>query len=337
MERLHLPILGEATEARKETTMQGWAIQSDGESPSFPFLASAVACSAGRHRCVSRRQLIGSALLATAGAMFGRASEPPRWQIGCYTRPWTQYDYRVAFDGIAAAGFKYVGLMTTRSTTNLIVSLATTPEEAAAIGAEVKQRALAVISMWADEFSTDNTDGLKRLIENSAACGCPNLLLGGTDEKHAEAYYKIVAECCDYAAARGVGLSVKPHGGTNANGAQCRKIIDRIGHKNFRLWYDPGNIFYYSDGQLDPVDDAAAVDGVVAGMSVKDFRPPKEVEITPGSGKVNFAKVLSRLQQGGFTHGPLVVECLDRGDLAHVNGEAVKARRFLEALTGQKA
>jgi hypothetical protein len=52
---------------------------------------------------------------------------------------------------------------------------------------------------------------------------------------------------------------------------------------------------------------------------------------------VNFLKVLSRLQQGGFTHGPLVVECLDRGDLAQVNAEAMKARRFLEALTSQKA
>lgn len=315
--------------------MQNWVIQSDGENPSFPALTSLVACSARRHRCVSRRQFIGCALLATASTTFSRAGEPPRWQIGCYTRPWAQYDYHVAFDSIAAAGFKYVGLMTTKSKSNLIVSLTTTPEEAAAIGAEVKQRGLEVVSMWADQFSTDNTDGLKHLIENSAVCGCPNLLLGGTDEKQADAYYNIVAECCDYAAAKGVGLSVKPHGGTNANGALCRKIIDRIGHKNFRLWYDPGNILYYSDGKLDPVDDATAVDGVVAGMSVKDFRPPKEVEITPGTGEVDFAKVLSRLQRGGFTHGPLVVECLDGGDLAHVNAEAVKARRFLEALTNQ--
>jgi hypothetical protein len=52
---------------------------------------------------------------------------------------------------------------------------------------------------------------------------------------------------------------------------------------------------------------------------------------------VNFPKVLSRLEKGGFSHGPLVVECLDHGDLAHVNAEAKKARRFLETLTVQKA
>lgn len=288
--------------------------------------------------CVSRREFIGAALAATAGAVLGRAAAPPRWQMGCYTRPWAQFDYHVAFDGIAAAGFKYVGLMTTKSPTSLIVSLHTTPAEAAVIRGEARQRGLKIISMWADQFSTEKTDDLKHLIENSAACGCPNLLLGGTDEKRADAYYKIVAECCDFAASKGVGLAVKPHGGTNANGARCRRIIDQIGNKNFRLWYDPGNIFYYSDGKLDPVDDAAAVDGVVGGMSVKDFRAPKEVEITPGTGQVNFAKVLARLKQGGFTHGPLVVECLDNhGDLAHINAEAVKARELLEALTKQKA
>ena len=35
------------------------------------------------------------------------AGEP--YRIGCYTRPWDKYDYRVALDAIAEAGFKYVG------------------------------------------------------------------------------------------------------------------------------------------------------------------------------------------------------------------------------------
>jgi len=285
----------------------------------------------------TRRQFISALMTATAGAALTRsfAVSPavPRWQIGCYTRPWGQHDYRVALDGIAAAGFKYAGLMTTNTKNRLIISVSTTPEEAAGIGAEVKQRGMKVISLWGGGFPTDKADGLKRLIDNSAACGSPHLLLGGTNEKQADAYYKIVAECCYYAVSKGVGLSVKPHGGTNANGAQCRKLIEKVGHKNFGLWYDPGNIFFYSGGTLDPVDDAAGVDGVVVGMSVKDFRPPKEVMLTPGTGKVDFAKVLARLKQGGFTHGPLVVECLDPGDLPHLNAEAVKARQFLETLT----
>jgi hypothetical protein len=38
----------------------------------------------------------------------------PAYRIGCYTRPWAQYEYRVALDAIAEAGYKYVGLMTTK-------------------------------------------------------------------------------------------------------------------------------------------------------------------------------------------------------------------------------
>jgi len=320
-------------QSERTTVAQSWAIEPRSAKPSFPVFTP----SGASRRGLSRREFMGGALVATAGAMLSRASQTPRWQIGCYTRPWAQFDYHVAFDGIAAAGFRYVGLMTTKSKTSLIISMATTPKEAAAIGREAQQRGLKIISMWADDAAMGITGGLKHLIDNSAACGCSYLLLGGTEEQHAEAYYKTVAESCDYAASKGVVLTLKPHAGSNPNGASCRQTIERIGHKSFRLWYDPGNIFYYSDGKLDPVDDAATVDGVVAGMSVKDFRAPKEVEITPGTGMVNFPKVMSRLEQGGFTHGPLVVECLDHGELAHVNAEAAKARRFLETLTGQKA
>ncbi|MCX7006497.1 MAG: hypothetical protein NTY53_04490, partial [Kiritimatiellaeota bacterium] len=172
----------------------------------------------------SRRHFLGTTL-AAAGALVTRgfAAVSPRWQIGCYTRPWAEHDWHVAFDAIAGAGFKHVGLMTTKSKTRLILNSESKPEEAAGVGAEAKQRGLQIISMWGGQFT--DVASLKRLIENSAACGCPNLLLGGTDEKHAAAYYKAIADCCDFAVEKKVGLSVKPHGGNNANSAQCRKLI----------------------------------------------------------------------------------------------------------------
>jgi len=285
----------------------------------------------------TRRQFIGSVLLATAGATWSRAAEAPRWQIGCYTRPWAEHDYRVALDGIAEAGYKFAGLMTSKAGT--LVTPDTPPEQVAAMGAEAKSRGLKIASMWGGNFPVEKSvaagiAGLQRLIDHSGNCGSPALLLGGTSKPAlVEAYYQVVAECCDYAAARGVGLSVKPHGGLNSTGPQCRLLLAKVGHKNFGLWYDPGNIFYYSEGRIDPVDDAATVDGLVAGMSVKDFRPPKDVNVTPGTGKVDFPKVFSRLQRGGFTRGPLIVECVAPGDVAHITAEARKARQFLEALT----
>ena len=121
-------------------------------------------------------------------------------------------------------------------------------------------------------------------------------------------------------------------------GAECRKAIERVNHKNFRVWYDPGNIMFYSEGKVDPVDDVAGVDGLVVGVSIKDYRAPKEVKVTPGTGLVNFAKVLARLKAGGFVRGPLIVECTAVGsDLKQTIEEARKARKFLEELTGQTA
>jgi sugar phosphate isomerase/epimerase len=68
-------------------------------------------------------------------------------------------------------------------------------------------------------------------------------------------------------------------------------------------------------------------------MSIKDFKQPKEVLVTPGKGLVNFREVLARAKRGGFTSGPMIVECLDRGEAAQVTAEAKRAREFLEHLT----
>lgn len=286
--------------------------------------------------------LAGSYAAVSLRAAEAQSAETGPGQIGCYTRPWDKYDYQVALDAIAEAGFKYVGLMTTNSPSRLVISVSTTPEEARQVGEEVKKRGLTVLSVYGGDIPvTESLEaaivGLKKLIDNCAACGAKNLLMGGVgDEKLYEPYYKTIAECCGYAAQKGVGISLKPHGGLNATGPQCRKAVELVAHENFRIWYDPGNILYYSDGKLDPVADAAAVDGLVVGMCVKDYRHPKDVMVTPGTGQVDFRAVLAHLKKGGFTGGPLIVECLEPGDLEHTLAQAKKARQFLEELTAEK-
>jgi len=300
------------------------------------------------NRINRRTFLAGTAKLGMAGlavstveSLFSAAPKAA-WQIGCYTRVFDQFEYPVALDAIAEAGFKYVGLMTTKTKEWVMIKTTTPVKEVEAMHSEARKRGLKVLSVYGDFSVTDSleagTRGLKQLIDDTVVCECPNLMLGGTgDEKIYQLYYKTIAECCDYAAAKGVGLSIKPHGGQNATGPQCRKAIELVSKKNFGLWYDPGNVFYYSDGKLDPVSDAATVDGLVVGMSVKDFLPPKEVLVNIGAGKVDFPAVLARLKKGGFTHGPLIVECLARGSLESVKAAATQARLFLKKLIGQRA
>ncbi|NQT50469.1 sugar phosphate isomerase/epimerase [bacterium] len=289
----------------------------------------------------TRRGFLRSSLAAAASvsaATLSAAGDSSAWQIGCYTRPWDKHDYRVALDAIAEAGFKHAGLMTTKSKTRLVISATTTPEEAVKIGQEVRQRGMAIPSVYGGGIPVAQSleagiAGMRRLIDNCAAAKAANLMMGGIgNAKLFDAYYKAIAETCAYAAEKGLGISVKPHGGLNATGPQCRKTVEMVGHKNFRIWYDPGNIYYYSNATLDPVKDAATVDGLVVGMCIKDYKHPKEVMITPGTGQVDFPAVLARLKKGGFTGGALVVECLTPGALPAMLAEAKKARKFVEAL-----
>ena len=295
----------------------------------------------------NRREFLASAcalaaLTWTTGARADEAStggDPGPWRIGCYTRPWGQYDYREALDAIAEAGYRHAGLMTADAPSGLVISMNTTEDEAVAVGEACEQRGLAIPSVWGGGFAVEESleagiEGLRALLRNCAACGGRNLLVGGTaNEDLQERYYRAIAEVCEYAEELGVGMSVKPHGGGNATGPECRAIVQEVGHPSFGLWYDPGNIFYYSDGEIDPAEDAEGVGDVTVGMSVKDYAHPREVALTPGTGQVDFPEVLRKLWDSGFTGGPLVVETLAPGSKEELLAEAVKARAFLEALT----
>ena len=298
---------------------------------------------------LTRRGFLAHTLAGGLLAASGAAAPAPRpaksgptrggrWHIGCFTRPWDQHDYRVALDAIAEAGFSHAGLMTTKSKSRLVISPTTSLEEAQRVGEEVRKRELLVPSVYGGsipvaESVAAGVTALRKLIDNCAACGAETVMMGGIgDPKLYDRYYKAIAECCAYAARKKVQIILKPHGGLNATGPQCRKAVKQVGHENFRLWYDPGNIFYYSGGKLDPVTDAATVDGLVTGMCMKDYQHPKNVLLTPGTGLVKFPAVLARLRKGGFTKGHLVIETLARGSLAETLKEAKKARRFVEQL-----
>ena len=299
---------------------------------------------------LSRRELLGKTLRtagwglavshlaagsATAATKYGRVAG---WQIACYTRPWASYDYNVAFDAVAEAGFKYIGFTGIKSKTRRVIAPATSLEESQKMGLEAKKRGLEIPNVYGGRLSSDKSveagiDSLRRLIDNCAAAGAWSAMVSSLgNEKTYHQHIKAIAECCDYAAEKGVAIVLKPHGGLTATGELLRKAVKRVGHESFTVMYDPGNIYYYSNGQIDPVKEAAVLDGLVTGMSIKDYKHPKNVALTPGTGQVDFPALMARLGKGGFTHGPLIVETLLPGDLDHLLGEAKKARRFVEKL-----
>ena len=304
-----------------------------------------------------RRQFLQNTLTVAGAALLAghvphrraEAADAPAYEVGIYTRPWDQHDYRVALDAMAEIGFKHAGLMTTSiEGRRLVIDANISVEQAREVGREVKQRGLSIPSVYGGGIPVATSleagiEALKRLIDNCVAAGAKSLMMGGIgDAKLYDRYYGAIAECCDYAAEKKLAMNVKPHVGLNATGPQCRACIEEVGHDNFSLWYDPGNIFYYSQGKLDPVDDATTVDGLVRdGMCIKDFRMVErdgkqvpDVMLTPGTGRVEFGRVLIRLRHGGFTRGALVIETLARGTgtLPEIAEQAKIAKAFVDEL-----
>jgi len=107
--------------------------------------------SPGIHRRDLLKGAAGAVALGAVTRAVGAASPKPpedRWQIGIYTRPWAKFDWRTALDAIAEAGYRYAGLMTTNTKNHLVISAATTLEEAHAVGEECRQRGLTVPSVY---------------------------------------------------------------------------------------------------------------------------------------------------------------------------------------------
>ena len=293
---------------------------------------------------ITRGEFTRQISLLSAGALLGMTRSDEKaldWQLGCFTRPWAGFDLRLAMDDIAAAGFKHLGLMTTAPKGGLVITLETTQDQAVKIGEEAQRRGLKIAAAYAGDFPVQESEaagiaGLKKLIDLCAACGSRTLLLGGTGRPDLfDAYYRVVTACCPEAEAKKVQLALKPHGGLNATGPQCRGIIARVNHSAFGLWYDPGNILYYSDGQLDPVQDLESVRGVVRGVCIKDYRHPRQVDLTPGSGQVDFRRVLAGLERGGLHGGPLIIECLQPGSREELAAAARQAKKHLGEILEQ--
>jgi len=324
---------------------------------------------AGATGAVSRRHFLGCSAALGAEILAGRctaaasaqsdANQGP-WQIGCWTRPWMNYEYRVALDAIAEAGIKFVGLMNATRPgekhggwrpENMIISYRDPIDKTVPVLEEATRRGLKVLFYYGGLMGAKNRKSavadFRHVIEICAALKCENVLMGGLAETRGqeyENYLAAVAECCDYAAANRVHMTIKPHGGLGATGPQLRQAVEKINHKSFRILYDAGNVLFYSDGKVDPVADARALKGLVTGWCIKDYAPPGghnalaekrrgTVDFTPGTGQVDFRAVFAELISGGFTRGPLMIETLSGSDRPRLLQEAKKAREFVEGLT----
>lgn len=289
----------------------------------------------------TRREFIGegAALLAGTALLAGVPSLPAapaagvEWPIGCFNRPWTKWTFDQTLQAVKAAGYTTTGLLT-RTKSDPFIAADATPEYL-----EGLKRTLAASGLMAnlgalrarhDVPLEQTVASLRRQIDNAAFLGLRYVMTFGIDEPARFAdYFRSMTQAAAYGAERGVQVVMKPHGGSSGASAEIVAAIKKVGHPNFRIWYDAGNIVYYTG--KDPVRELEPIAQYVTGFCAKDCAAPQsEVMIQFGTGKVDFAGVFRVLKSAGF-EGPVMVECCAIADTPEATGANVRANReFLE-------
>lgn len=259
------------------------------------------------------------------------------YQLGVFARPWLRFTWDQFLSGAAGAGYRYMGFMRHQGHELL-------PELSEERIAQIRQT-------LADHGLTPTTEislhhsgrcplhkGTEAAVQEAlgqldvmARVGVPYYVSCGTPEKELEeTLFTVLREAAAYGADLGITVTIKSHGGPAGTCHDLVRMIEIIDHPNFGIYYDPGNIIYFTaESPLDGIDEVAP--HVVAAI-VKDEVGGERgvVDIEPGSGDVPFAEVFARLRAGGFTSGPVTVECLGGEDLDEINRRAARVRQRVE-------
>jgi L-ribulose-5-phosphate 3-epimerase len=279
---------------------------------------------------------VGVAAMGTTslpGFVIGPGMPPKLWPLGCFNRPWVKWSYDDALDGIAAAGYKVTGLLTGQKD-EAFTSSAATPEYLDGLKKRIAQRGLTAnmtaIRFKPDGALADNIADLRQQIENAARLELKFMLTFGVDKpEHYENFYRLMADAAAETDKRGIRLVLKPHGGGSGASEEILRCIEKVAHANFKIWYDAGNIIYYTG--KDPLTELDPIAKHVTGFCAKDCAAPKaEVMSQFGTGKVDFKGVFAKLKSLGF-QGPIMVEGVKVGATAEETTANARANReFLE-------
>lgn len=287
---------------------------------------------------MNRRQFIQHTAFASAAASVSAMAEftadaKVNWPVGCFNRPWTKWSFDETLKQIKAAGYTTTGLLS-RTRDEQFIGADAKPEyldnlkkRLAASGLKANMGALR------SRHNIPLEDSIKEMraqIDHAKFLGLQFILSFGVDKPEEYAhYYKVMRESAAYADEKKIKLVMKPHGGGSGASDEILRAMKEVNHRNFKIWYDAGNIIHYTG--KDPVEELKPIAQHVTGFCAKDCGAVKgEVMMQFGEGKVNFAGVFKALKAAGFK-GPIMVEGVKVGATPEETAANAKANReFLE-------
>jgi sugar phosphate isomerase/epimerase len=286
-----------------------------------------------RREFVQRSVASGMVVALDLGRPRDGAASAVKWPIGCFNRPWTTWSFDDALKQIKAAGYDTTGLLT-RTKEEPFIGSDATPEYLTQLKQRITASGLkANMGALRSRHNIPLEDSIKDVrtqIRNASTLGLAFLLTFGVDRpEEYEHYYKVMSDAAAYSAERQIKLVMKPHGGASGASDEIVAGMKAVNHPNFKIWYDAGNIIYYTG--KDPIEELKPIAQHVTGFCAKDCAAVKsDVMIQFGTGKVDFPGVFGVLKAAGFD-GPIMVECCKIGATAEETMANAKANReFLE-------
>src|SRR2546425_5223703 len=224
------------------------------------------------------------------------------WPIGCFNRPWTTWSFDEALKQIKAAGYQTTGLLT-RTSDEPFIGADATPEYLARLKQRIADSGLkAIMGALRSRHSIPLDDSIKdvrKQVENADALALAYLLTFGVDKpEEYDHYNKVMRDAAAYAQERRIKLVVKPHGGSSGASDAIVAVMKAVRHPNFKIWYDAGNIIYYTG--KDPIEELKPIARHVTGFCAKDCGGVKDDGmIQVWTGKMNIAEGFATLEGAG--------------------------------------
>jgi sugar phosphate isomerase/epimerase len=290
---------------------------------------------------MNRREFLRRAIVGGAGTTLVTSRWPSagaagvRWPIGCFNRPWTTWSFDETLKQIKAAGYATTGLLTATKDEPFI-GVDATPDYLARLKQRIADSGVtATMGALRSRHDISLNDSIKHVrtqIEHAGTLALGHVLSFGVDKpEQYDHYYKVMSDAAAFAAERRIKLVMKPHGGSSGASDEIVAVMKAVHHPNFKIWYDAGNIIYYTG--KDPVEELKSIAPHVTGFCAKDCAAQRsDVMIQFGAGKVDFTGVFRTLKAAGFD-GPIMVECCKVGATAEETSANARANRtFLEEI-----
>lgn len=243
-------------------------------------------------------------------------------KLVCLTLPYSNYPLERGIEGVARAGYSYVGLGWSHEGED---TLGFDPDSPLVhrTKALCEQAGLTpVVVGLGSTPARDNARYLMRRIDVCRTLGAKTIQMAGVggyrrfpDEPLApevfraahEAYVADMKEAGTYAQERDIILAPKPHTGNTATAKHLARLLPEIDRLSVRACYDPGNVHYYEG--ISPEDDFPHIADQTCKLIAKDHIGPKAENNfpIPGEGDVDFERIFATAFESGF-NGPVVIE-----------------------------